>query len=81
MARGLGGYRADQLSRAVVEAKGRTCHLFGQPILGRVSADHIIPVSLGGTDDVSNLAPSHLKCNVKRGAKVLPAKLITTTRW
>lgn len=81
MARGLGGYRSDQLSRAVVAAKGNICHLCGQPILGRVSADHIVPVAMGGSDDVSNLAPSHLRCNVKRGTKPPPPKIITGTKW
>ena len=81
MGRPLGGYKSAQLSRAVTQAKGTTCHICGQPIYGRVSADHIVPVALGGSDDVSNLAPSHLRCNVKRGVKPLPPKIIPTTRW
>lgn len=33
----------------------------------KASRDHIIPQSLGGTDDISNLALAHKLCNSKRG--------------
>lgn len=33
----------------------------------KASRDHIIPKSLGGTDDISNLALAHKLCNSKRG--------------
>ena len=36
-----------------------------------LSIDHIVPVSLGGTNLQSNLQPSHLICNTKRGNKPL----------
>lgn len=36
-----------------------------------LSIDHIVPVSLGGTNLQSNLQPSHLICNSKRGNKPL----------
>lgn len=33
----------------------------------KASRDHIIPRSLGGTDDIENLALAHKQCNSKRG--------------
>jgi HNH endonuclease len=41
------------------------------PDLQSLSIDHIVPVSLGGTNLQSNLQPSHLICNSKRGNKPL----------
>jgi len=46
-----------------------SCFVCGDPILKEEYAtlEHIQPVSLGGTDDMDNLALSHRKCNQKRG--------------
>jgi 5-methylcytosine-specific restriction endonuclease McrA len=33
-------------------------------------ADHIIPFSLGGTNEVGNLQPACLPCNQSKGAKI-----------
>jgi len=33
----------------------------------KATADHIIPVAEGGTDDIENLIPACLLCNEKRG--------------
>lgn len=50
---------------------GRTCHLCGTP--GATTADHLIPRSKGGTDDVeANLRPAHHSCNSVRGDRDLP---------
>ena len=32
--------------------------------------EHVIPLSKGGKDDLSNLAVSHQKCNTQKGNKV-----------
>ena len=40
------------------------------------TADHLVPVALGGeVMDPANLAPAHLLCNRKRGAKPLHPRL------
>jgi 5-methylcytosine-specific restriction endonuclease McrA len=31
--------------------------------------DHIIPVSIGGSDSINNVRPAHGLCNLKKGAK------------
>jgi len=54
-------------------AVGITCALCGEPISvggdkdkGALTADHILPKSLGGTWAKQNLQPAHLICNRKR---------------
>lgn len=45
---------------------GRQCHLCRQP--GATTADHLLPRSKGGSDDVeTNLRPAHYSCNSARG--------------
>ncbi|WP_425564992.1 HNH endonuclease [Pseudolysinimonas kribbensis] len=34
------------------------------------TVDHLLPRSMGGTDDPSNLATAHLSCNSSRGASL-----------
>ena len=34
-----------------------------------LTADHVIPRSKGGTNNIENLVPSCKKCNLKKGAK------------
>lgn len=70
-------------TRQIAERDGTTCHLCGDAVdmslSGRVqrgpTIDHIVPVSLGGTNDSENLALAHRDCNVKRsnrGVALLP---------
>ena len=63
------------LRMAVLERDGWVCHLCGRRI-GRTanansaagaSVDHLVPVSCGGSDDLSNLAAAHRGCNSSRG--------------
>jgi len=65
----------------VAATYGTICWLCHQPILGQVSPDHVVPVSQGGSDDIANLRPSHLRCNIRRKDKRAPQPLVTTTRW
>jgi 5-methylcytosine-specific restriction endonuclease McrA len=34
------------------------------------SYDHVVPTSLGGTDEPENLKMAHLLCNTRRGNRV-----------
>lgn len=81
MSRWAGNYSVAK-RKQVLAVKGNICWLCHQPIVGLPSADHIIPRSRGGSDDIENLAPAHLKCNVKRGNRMVrPMRLKTATDW
>ncbi|MBM7052226.1 HNH endonuclease signature motif containing protein [Rothia sp. ZJ1223] len=68
----------------VLYAGKLVCHICKQPIIDHrytltccnqpkrlhwLTADHVIPRSKGGTDDLSNLRPAHHRCNSARGNK------------
>jgi 5-methylcytosine-specific restriction endonuclease McrA len=52
----------------VFAAKGRSCH-WG---CGRYAntVDHLVPIALGGSHDLSNLVPACGTCNYRRGASL-----------
>lgn len=41
------------------------------PILGRLSCDHIIPVKFGGPNLPRNFQPTHQRCNLFKGHRLL----------
>jgi 5-methylcytosine-specific restriction endonuclease McrA len=68
----------------VLEMHGAVCHICGGEIdltLNRkignegwemsLHIDHVIPISKGGPDKLSNVKPSHGKCNLKKRATLL----------
>lgn len=66
------GRYAQELTKLCMATYGWTCHLCGKPIaVGQQSADHKIPRSKGGSDDISNLRPAHRSCNSARQDKPL----------
>jgi 5-methylcytosine-specific restriction endonuclease McrA len=67
----------------VLELHGAVCHICGDPIdlsLNRkigsegwemsLHIDHVIPISKGGPDKLSNVKPSHGQCNLKKRANL-----------
>ena len=78
-----GGKRVPLLRRAVIDTYGRVCWLCHQPIDGTVSVDHVLPRSKGGTDDIENLRPAHLRCNLRRGNRAprITRPLRPSTDW
>lgn len=57
--------------KRIVERDGLWCRLCGGDVeRNDVHIDHIIPWSIGGSDDDENLQVTHSKCNIFKGAKV-----------
>lgn len=44
--------------------------------LGTITEDHVIPLSRGGSDDISNITPACRTCNLSKGAK-MPEEFLT----
>ncbi|WP_200209119.1 HNH endonuclease [Micromonospora coerulea] len=60
------GYDAEyQRNRVTLLAEDDRCWLCGR--YGANTADHVTPLSRGGTNDLSNLKPAHKACNSGRG--------------
>ena len=67
------GRNRKQLRQLVTDAYGWTCALCHRPIdphatalRDRLSIDHVLPVSRGGTDAIENLRPAHYGCNAAK---------------
>lgn len=67
--------RRDRTLARAVRRRGDDCHLCGEPIdydlppghPQAFEADHIIPVAVGGTSTLDNIAASHRVCNQRKG--------------
>jgi len=62
----------------VYKYRGWICGICGKkinknlkyPNVRRVSLDHIIPISKGGTHTFNNVQPAHLNCNISKNNKI-----------
>lgn len=58
----------------ILERDGYTCHICSAVVTSKTAhIDHLVPRSLGGTDDPSNLATSCASCNLRRGNGPIPS--------
>ena len=79
-----GRYVAAVLAR-VLSHYGQACCHCDRP--GANSVEHVVPRSAGGTDDLANLRPAHLSCNVRRGTSAMAGygqrgiTETTSSRW
>ena len=63
----------------IIARDGAVCGICNEPIdvtlrlpaAGAPTADHVIPLAHGGSDEDDNLRPSHFRCNSRRGAQDL----------
>lgn len=55
--------------RRVIARDNGLCHLCGHA--GANSADHIIPHSKGGSDEMANLKAAHKACNEKKNGSLM----------
>ncbi len=62
----------------VIRRDDGICHLCGQP--GATTADHLVPYSHGGTDELGNLAAAHVDCNRVRGNRPIDTARNDITR-
>lgn len=76
-----GGSRSVRLMELTYSNYEPLCHLCGTWIVedSERSVDHIVPRSLGGTDDLDNLRPAHGVCNSARGNKSIEEFRSTNT--
>lgn len=60
----------EELRQRVFKRWGRECYYCGattEPF----HVDHRVPIAKGGTDEIDNLVPACLRCNLSKGAKLL----------
>lgn len=61
------GSRQQKRRRYVLMRDENRCHVCGEQFLDQqLVADHIIPVSEGGEDDVENMAPCCITCHDRK---------------
>lgn len=55
-------------TKRILYGKSQVCGICGKPLdMENMSIDHIVPLNRGGTNDISNLRPTHLRCNMLKG--------------
>jgi len=77
---------APYLTKDVIDLWGTDCHICALSIDMRLPRqcgepgweeglhlDHVMPLSKGGTDLISNVKPSHARCNLEKSAKTATA--------
>jgi 5-methylcytosine-specific restriction endonuclease McrA len=69
-ARANGGAFTHEEWLAVCEKHGNKCLRCGTTE-GMLTPDHVVPISKGGTSDISNIQPLCLRCNKVKGAKTV----------
>ena len=68
----------------ILFSHGKDCHICDMPIdfysprkcgfpgwENGLQLDHVIPLSRGGSDQIENVKPSHGKCNLIKGNRIL----------
>lgn len=63
-----GSYIADEL-KLLFDACGGICLCCGKE--KPLTADHIVPISKGGSNEISNIQPLCQECNSRKGTKVI----------
>lgn len=66
----LSGSRSQAIAKQLYANSPWFCHLCRKPVIeAELSLDHVIPVSMGGSNGLENAAIAHKKCNYARQDK------------
>lgn len=64
--------KIDNKKRKIYQRSGGVCYLCGSPVqFNRMSIDHVIPRSRGGSNKIENLRATHAECNRKKSNKLI----------
>lgn len=62
------GRRREILRAYIIQRDRSRCHLCGEHVPAeQIHLDHVVPLSLGGPHDESNLRVAHARCNLQKG--------------
>lgn len=61
---------------ALLERYGWRCAYCGEKMTEtpgplQATRDHVVPITCGGTDDISNIVPACMRCNARKGNKIM----------
>jgi hypothetical protein len=82
-------YFTEEQWQALLNTTGRQCLCCGEPETsaiysfrngpqrGKLTPDHVIPVISGGTEDISNIQPLCLPCNMRKGTRMTDYRSVT----
>jgi 5-methylcytosine-specific restriction endonuclease McrA len=70
---GNGGSHTVAQRREKFALFGNACAYCGRQ--GDLTEDHVVPLSRGGTDDISNIVPACRSCNSRKGARTNHEKI------
>jgi hypothetical protein len=59
--------RAPPRVRTVLDRDGDRCFLCGRPLDDDITEEHLVPVTAGGPDHISNVVLAHRLCNERMG--------------
>ena len=68
-----GGFSAEEF-KALCESYGNKCLACGD-IEATLEADHVVPLTRGGTDDIGNIQPLCGSCNRKKFVSIIDYRL------
>jgi len=60
--------KAHKKKNLIRKTYGKVCYICGGTPADTI--DHVIPLSRGGSNDLSNLRPACYKCNLEKGDKI-----------
>ena len=52
------------------------CNLSLPKDISGIDVDHVVPRSMGGSDKLTNLSATHVKCNSQKRASIIPSQLL-----